>query len=69
MQRCMEILSVNSVFNRDLIADENCHPSSCADQFKVAFHAYKSAGTYFKCWEQANDAVWGQEWHIDTVSA
>jgi len=53
MQRCMELLKVDPVPDFGMIGDSRCHPASCSDVSKVAFHDFKDVDGWFGCWSES----------------
>jgi len=57
IQQCLEMLNVGSVLDGDMVGDSRCEPAPCSDVSKVAFHDYKNASSYLKCWEEAMEVA------------
>jgi len=53
MQKCMELLKVDHVSDFEMIGDNRCHPASCSDVSKVAFHDFKDVDGWFGCWSES----------------
>jgi len=68
IERCLQFLGINSLFARDMVGGAQCWSrSQCSDLSKVAFHNFKSASSYMKCWEDATEAELAKEWRFHTV--
>jgi hypothetical protein len=67
MQRCLEILGVGSVVDRDLISDSKCWAAPCTNLSKTAFRGEGDPTSYMRCWEQATEAALASTWHLDVV--
>jgi len=59
MQECMDRLRVPAHGDFQLVGDARCRASSCTDGRLVAFHGFKTLGTYLQCVEQAKQAATG----------
>lgn len=68
MQMCMDLLGVEQHADFKMIGDDRCHAASCFDQERVAFHDFKDAAGYFKCWYEAMGPQ-GAEDHLAQVRA
>jgi hypothetical protein len=50
---CLDLLGVEPVDNYDIISDGVCMGVNCTDLAAAAFHPFKSADEWVKCWKQA----------------
>jgi len=55
MQKCLDLLGVQSVRDYDLLRDGYCTSQSatCDSATVVAFHPFKTPESYFQCWYEA----------------
>jgi len=49
MQECMTLLGVQGQGDFGLVGDANCGGGSCSDQYRVAFHGFKTVDGYKNC--------------------
>mmetsp|Transcript_39748 Transcript_39748/g.78591 ORF Transcript_39748/g.78591 Transcript_39748/m.78591 type:complete len:440 (-) Transcript_39748:264-1583(-) len=49
MQECMALLQVQGQGDFVLVGDANCGGGSCSDQYRVAFHGFKTVDGYKNC--------------------
>lgn len=57
MQECMNLLHVQGQGDFDLVADASCGGGSCSDEYRVAFHGFKTVDGYKKCVKWAGNSV------------
>lgn len=59
IQRCLEHLGVGTASIDGTIADPHCHPASCWDRSKVAYHWFKSPDVWQNCFREAGGHTGG----------
>jgi len=57
MQECMALLQVQGQSDPVLVGDANCGGGSCSDQYRVAFHGFKTVDGYKNCVRWAGHSI------------
>mmetsp|Transcript_111821 Transcript_111821/g.340042 ORF Transcript_111821/g.340042 Transcript_111821/m.340042 type:complete len:447 (-) Transcript_111821:40-1380(-) len=53
MEKCMQRLDMDAVFDEGVLADVRCHNSPCYNESKAAFYSYYTASSYLRCWDSS----------------
>ncbi|CAK0910887.1 unnamed protein product [Prorocentrum cordatum] len=56
MQQCLELLGVEGLSHLAVLADEECVPAPCSDNWRAAFHPYRDVSSWVGCWHWSNQA-------------
>jgi hypothetical protein len=56
MQQCLDLLGVEGLSHHAVLADEECIPAPCSDNWRAAFHPYRDVSSWVGCWHWSNQA-------------
>lgn len=56
IQRCLDMLGVEGLSHHAVLADEECIPAPCSDNWRAAFHPYRDVSNWAGCWHWSNQA-------------